>query len=193
MCNPLNFFIIAATLVLCSLGRAAEADSLPPLQGAEQVTLERYAGLWYEIAHYPNRFEEGCIDSTVTFTLRKDGEFDVLNSCQDQQSSKSRHATGRGWVADPGSHARLKVSYFWPFRTEYVIIEQGKEYEYAVIGSHDRKRLWVIARTPNINADVFDAIVAHAEKQGFQRDHVLRTVHNPSVKPEIKARLNAHN
>jgi apolipoprotein D and lipocalin family protein len=185
--------IIASALVFVCFCSGVDADSLAPLQGGEQAKLERYAGLWYEIAHYPNRFEEGCVDSTVTFTLRKDGEFDVLNSCQDQQSSKSRHATGRGWVVDPGSHARLKVSYFWPFRTEYVIIDQGKENEYAVIGSHDRKRFWIIARTPTMNADVFDAIIAHAEKQGFQRDHVQRTVHNPSAQPEIKVHLKTQN
>jgi apolipoprotein D and lipocalin family protein len=32
----------------------------PPLKTVEQVDLQRYAGTWYEIASFPNRFQAGC-------------------------------------------------------------------------------------------------------------------------------------
>ena len=41
------------------------------------VDLHRYAGTWYEIARFPNRFEDGpgiaCTDVTATYTPRPDG------------------------------------------------------------------------------------------------------------------------
>lgn len=43
-----------------------------------------------------------------------------------------REAKGQAWVVE---NARLNVSFFWPFRGEYWIINLGQEYEYAVIGA----------------------------------------------------------
>jgi apolipoprotein D and lipocalin family protein len=55
-----------------------------------------------------------------------------------------------------------------------LIIDQGKEYEYSVIGTPDRKRLWIIARSPNVGADVFESIMQHIEKQGFNRENLVK-------------------
>ena len=44
------------------------------------VDLERYLGTWYEIARYPNRFEEGLDNATANYTLRSDGRINVIKS-----------------------------------------------------------------------------------------------------------------
>ncbi|MGH9686929.1 MAG: lipocalin family protein [Candidatus Acidiferrales bacterium] len=49
----------SALIVGGLLGMAAAwalARSNPPLDAVPQVDLGRYAGRWYEIARYPNRF-----------------------------------------------------------------------------------------------------------------------------------------
>lgn len=147
------------------------------LQPVQHVELKRYVGQWYDIAHYPNKYQDGCQDSTVRFSLRDNGEIDVLNSCQDKQNGTLHHADGHGWVIDAPNNARLKISYFWPFRKEYMIIDQGKDYDYSVICTTDRKNLWIIARTPNISKDVFDRILLNLEKQEFHRDNLIKTEH----------------
>lgn len=166
------------TIIFCTVCQIAVASSVsPPLQPVLHTDLKRYAGLWFDIAHYPNRYQEGCQDSTVRFSLRDNGEIDVLNTCRNKQDGALHHADGHGWVVDTSSNARLKVSYFWPFRKEYVIIDQGTEYEYSVICTSDKKNLWIIARTPALSNDTFDKILNHLEKQGFSRDSLIRTEH----------------
>jgi len=169
-------FLAAAIIISFSIThQTVEASStLPPLQTVESVDLSRYVGLWYELAHLPNRFQEGCQDGTATFSLRKDGEIDVLNSCRDKLDGKMHHADGRGWVIDTSSNARLKFSFFWPFRNEYLIIDQGKDYEYSVICTPDRKRLWLISRTPVLSSEVFEMIMRRIENQGFNRNSLIR-------------------
>lgn len=163
-------------LSLCQIVMAAPAGS--PLQPVQHVELKRYVGLWYDIAHYPNKYQEGCQDSIVRFSIRDNGEIDVLNSCRDKQKGDLHHADGHGWVTDNSSNALLKVSYFWPFRKEYVIIDQGKDYEYSVVCTSDRKNLWIIARTHSIRNESYEKILNAIEKQGFHRDNLIKTEHH---------------
>jgi apolipoprotein D and lipocalin family protein len=98
---------------------------------------------------------------------------DVLNSCRDEQDGSLREAKGRAWVVDNASNARLKVSFFWPFRGDYWIIDLGQEYEYAVVGTPNRKYLWILSRTPEMNPEILAKILENVERQGFVRDNLL--------------------
>lgn len=180
------FIVIAMAVSTSVTHHTVDASSnMSALQTVDSVDLSRYAGLWYEVAHIPNRFQEGCQDSTATFSPRNDGEIDILNSCRDKQDGSLHYANGRGWVVDKTHNAQLKFSFFWPFRSEYWIIEQGKEYEYSVICTPDRKRLWIISRIPNVNSEVFDYIMQQVEKQGFSRDSLVKTDHTSHTTGEV--------
>ena len=54
-----------------------------PVQVVPSVDLTRYTGTWYEIARYPNRFQDFCVgDVTATYTLLEEGEIEVINRCR---------------------------------------------------------------------------------------------------------------
>ncbi|MBT1074005.1 lipocalin family protein [Geobacter grbiciae] len=152
---------------------AMEASASPPLLTVEYVDLNRYVGTWHEIARYPNSFQKGCLGSTASYTLRQDGEIDVVNSCRDAEEGEIRQAKGRAWVVDKTTNARLKVSFFWPFRGDYWIIDMGKEYEYAVVGTPNRKYLWVLSRTPVMDDTVYAAIMERVRQLGFDPGNVV--------------------
>jgi len=164
----------AAVITLLSACVSHQHGSeLPPLQTVAHVDLDRYVGLWYEIGRYPNSFQKGCLDSTALYTALPNGNIDVVNSCRDEQDGSLRKAKGRAWVVDRKSNARLKVSFFWPFRGDYWIIDLGQEYEYAVIGTPNRQYLWILSRTPEMHPDVLEKILQNVEKQGFIRGNLL--------------------
>lgn len=168
----ISVFAVAALLSSCSLSQHKTADE-KPLQTVDHVDLNRYLGLWYEIGRYPNSFQKGCMASTALYTARPDGGIDVLNRCRDEQDGRFREAKGRAWVADKESNARLKVSFFWPFRGDYWIIDLGREYEYAVVGTPNRKYLWILCRTPEMQPEILEKILQNVENQGFVRDNLL--------------------
>jgi apolipoprotein D and lipocalin family protein len=149
---------VTALLASCALSQHGAAPE-KPLQTVAHVDLKRYLGLWYEIGRYPNSFQKGCLGSTALYTARPDGEIDVLNSCRDKQNGSLREAKGRAWVADKASNARLKVTFFWPFRGDYWI--------------PNRKYLWILSRTPEMNPEILAKILKNVEKQGFVRDNLL--------------------
>ena len=84
------------------------------------VDLARYAGLWHEVARFPNRFEDGsgvsCTDVTAFYEPLPDGRLRVVNRCRNAAAGGAeRVAEGRAYAVEGGSGARLRVSFFWPF------------------------------------------------------------------------------
>lgn len=175
--------LTAVAMLLASGSATAMTPTLPPLETVPQVNLQRYLGRWYEVARYPNRFQQGCQESSADYSLRKDGEIEVLNSCRDTDSGKIRQARGRAWVVDTVSNAKLKVSFFWPFRGDYWIIDLGTDYEYAVVGTPDRNYFWILSRSPQISDELYGQILQRAERQGFLPARVVRSASGASGAP----------
>ena len=151
-------------------------NGMKALETVNFVDLERYIGQWYEIARYHHRFQEGCVGSKATYSLRDDGKITVINECYDKSfSGKLRSVKGKAWVVDKETNAKLKVSFFWPFSGDYWIIDLGRDYEYAVIGHPNRKYLWILSRTPDMDEEVYQAILVRLQKQEYDTSKLIRT------------------
>lgn len=169
--------VAAAVTVLILAGfRAMGADS--DVSVVPQVDLSRYTGKWYEIASFPQWFQRGCTATTATYTLRDDGRIDVLNECR-KGDPGGRVSRAEGWarVVDPGTNAKLEVTFFWPFFGDYWIIDLGKDYEYAVVGHPSREYLWILSRNPFMPAAELRPILERAAQQGFDLSRLRYTRH----------------
>jgi apolipoprotein D and lipocalin family protein len=167
--------ISIVTVVLVMFVKDCNATNDPhPVTSVQNVDLARYMGLWYEIARFDHFFQEGCRGSTASYTLSPAGEVEVINRCVKEKDNSLREAKGRAWSVDPNGNGRLKISFFWPFRTDYWIIDLGREYEYAVVGSPNRKYLWILARKPVMDKDVYKHILDLVAKQGFDLEKLVR-------------------
>lgn len=165
--------VIAAVFVAFRC-KAFAASGQPYLQTAAKVDLQKYMGTWYEISRLEHGFQKNCIGSGAEYKLRDDKEVDVLNSCTDARDGRRREAKGRAWSVDPVNNSKLKVSFFWPFRGDYWIIELGEKYEYSVVGSPDRKYLWILGREPELDGLLYQKIVERLRTQGFPVDSLVK-------------------
>ena len=145
------------------------------LEVVSHVDLKKYLGKWYEIAHLPARFQEGCDDTTATYTLSEDGSISVLN--ESIKNGKVKQAKGKAKVVDKNSGAKLKVTFFWPFYGDYWIINLGKDYEYAVVGTPNRKYLWILSRTPHMDDKLFSQLIESVKSKGFNINNLIITSH----------------
>ena len=172
----LAFTALGSTLVLAGCHGWGRSPT-PPLAVAPRVDLSRYAGKWFEIAKYPNRFQRGCTGATAEYSLSSDGKrVDVVNRCRDDGSGKERSIRGKARVVDPATNAKLSVTFFWPFYGDYWILAVGEEYEYAVVGTPDRKYLWFLARTETVGDDLYGRLVELARSRGFDPARIERSV-----------------
>ena len=137
---------LPALLLMGALAAAGDPPVVP------SVDLTRYMGTWHEVAKFPNRFQRGCTCTTATYTLRPDGKVTVLNACG---TVDGRGKQARGWakVADPTTNAKLRVTFFWPFFGDYWILDLDPDYRRVLVGSPNRKYLWILARDPRLPHD----------------------------------------
>ena len=150
---------------------------LPELRTVSHVDLDRYLGLWYEIASFPQSFQRGCTGSTATYSLRNDGDIDVVNRCRiGSLDGKEKVAKGLARVVDQTTNAKLRVSFFRPFWGDYWIIDLGANHEYAVVGHPSRDYLWILSRTPTMEPGVYEGIVSRLKAQGYETDRLNRTL-----------------
>ncbi|MFO8058102.1 MAG: lipocalin family protein [bacterium] len=163
--------LLIALLVAVAAGgpRASEQE---PLRVVDHVELEKYMGLWYTIASIPQVFTKSCAGGTTArYALRDDGDVKVYNSCFREDGSVY-DITGRAWVADEQTRARLKVT-FIPFlrldflAADYWVIDLDENYQYAVVGTPDRNAGWILARTRELPEKVMEGIKQRLIEQGY--------------------------
>ncbi|MEI6797532.1 MAG: lipocalin family protein [Methanomassiliicoccales archaeon] len=141
---------------------------MPEAKTVEFVDPKRYMGTWFEIARFPQRFENGLVGVTATYTLLPTGQVEVVNGgYKDNLDGKFKSIKGKAWVADTKTNAKLKVRFFWPFTADYWILELGKDYEYAVVGDASGRNLWILSRTPQMEAGLYDELVKRMQGKGF--------------------------
>ena len=166
------FFISSGLFYISIMNARAQAKDLPELNTVKKVELQKYLGKWYEIATITQSFQKKCVGgTTATYSLREDGDIEVLNECYTASGELSQ-ARGRAWVFDKNSNAKLKVTFIpWLklnfLSGDYWIIDLGPNYEYAVVGHPSRKYGWILSRTPELPDSTLKGIISRLEAQGY--------------------------
>lgn len=173
-------YLIALFLLTAAL--AVPGHAKPALDLVDEFDLDRYQGLWYEIALLPNRFQSRCVANTAAeYTRMANGYIRVVNRCRTADGEYDR-AEGVARPADPDRPAALKVRFvpkwlsFLPFVWgKYQVMSLDEDYRWAMVGTPSRKYLWILAREPSLPDSRIDALLGEAERQGFDVSDVERS------------------
>lgn len=178
--------ISLAFAAITVFAQAASSQESRKLSGASlpvvgHVDLERYAGTWYEIAKLPNRFQKKCArDTQAHYVLLPNGEVAVTNSCT-THAGKRTAAKGIAWAPAPAAPAKLKVS-FVPllkhlhlFGGNYWILKLASDYSWVLVGSPDRKYLWILSRGKTLAPEIQAMLRSYAEGYGFAVEQLVPT------------------
>ena len=156
-------------------GCTAPPEGIRPVTGFD---IERYLGVWYEIARLDHRFERGMTDVSATYRPRDDGGIDVLNRGFDPASSKWKEARGRAYFTGSDGQGSLKVSFFGPFYGGYHVIALDRDaYGYALVCGPSLSYLWILARDRHLNRETTDRLVETAKTLGFDTDQLIYVTH----------------
>ncbi len=138
----------------------------------EFVSLEKYVGVWYEIAKIPNTFQRSCKkNTTATYSIQKDGKIKVVNRCV-EDDDEINQAEGVARIVDKLTNAKLEVSFVsffgWrPFWGAYWIIGLDDNYQWVVVGHPKRDYGWILSRTKSISEETRLTIFSLLREQGY--------------------------
>ena len=173
------FRLETAVLLIMSAMQNPAATPTP----VPHLDLARYAGRWHEVARFPNRFQASCVgETTADYTLLPQGQIRVVNRCATAGGGSSQ-AEGRARLAEPGGRtSTLKVRFapawlsFLPMVWgDYWVLDLTDDYRAALVGSPDRKYLWILARTPALDAPTYQRMVATGAAQGFDVARLMKS------------------
>ena len=160
-------FVLAMFPVL-SAARSGQYDNTP----ITSFDLSRYLGTWYEIARFDHSFERGMSNVMAEYLLRDDGKIDVFNS--GWKAGNYKVAEGKAKQPDPVKNpARLKVSFFLFFYSEYNVLMLDENYQIALVGSKGKDYLWILSRTPFVEDAVLGPVLEEAERRGYDTSGLI--------------------
>ena len=143
-----------------------------PLPTASQVDVGRYVGKWF--AHYslPQFFTKDCLGQTADYEVINPKKISVINTC-----IKKKGVTiikGQAVVTNPGDNSELIVTFnnfftrLFRVKGDYNIIKLDENYDYVLVGSMNRKSLWLMSRSEvAIPEDIREEYLNYASSLGF--------------------------
>jgi apolipoprotein D and lipocalin family protein len=154
---------IALSLLL--LGCATTKHS--PLPTVAQVDLKRFMGPWYVLASIPTFLEKDAYGAVESYALNDDGTVAVDFTFRKggfDGPRKSMHP--KGFVLD-SSNAVWGMRFIWPIKAEYRICYLESDYSAVIIGRTARDYVWIMARTPEVPAAEYAALVKRVAAMGY--------------------------
>jgi apolipoprotein D and lipocalin family protein len=140
----------------------------------QEFDLENYLGTWYEIARLDHSFERGLSQVTAVYSMRDDGGITVRNRGYSAAEDEWREAEGKAYFVGSENEGHLKVSFFGPFYSSYVIFELDREnYRYAFVSGYNTSYLWLLSRTPTIDETIKTEFIRSAQAGGFDTDKLI--------------------
>lgn len=167
--------LIAILGLIFSLNTLAQ-----PLTTADHVDVSRYVGKWF--AHYslPQFFTRNCKAQTAEYEVIDVKTISVLNTCL----KKKGHNTieGQAVVTNSKTNAELEVTFNSFFtrllrvKGDYNIMKLDSNYEYVLVGSANRKSLWLMSRSSvAIPEFIVDEYLELAKKEGFDTSKLVKS------------------
>lgn len=159
----LTLLLLAVTVFALSscLGKP---DKIVPVSNFH---VEKYLGTWYEIARLDFYHEKGMNHVTAHYSLRDDGGIKVLNRGYLSAKDRWREAEGKAYFVEDEHTGYLKVSFWGPFYSSYIIFDLDENYQYALVTSSSKSNFWLLSRTPTISGEVKASLLAKAAALGF--------------------------
>jgi apolipoprotein D and lipocalin family protein len=160
---------------------SSTAPRTDPPATAKAVDIKRYAGRWYEIARLPMPFQKAGESAIAEYGLNADGTVLVHNIAIRPDGSQ-HDIRGSAKILNPPANTKLAVRFStWfgplipvPKEGNYWVLYVDESYQEAIVGTPDRKYLWLLARTSTISDQRYKALLARAKNFGFDVSRILK-------------------
>jgi len=167
---------LSIIFILFLTGCVGVPDDIEPVK---DFKLDRYLGKWYELARLDHSFERGLTKVTAEYSMQSDGGVKVVNRGFSPEKGAWDEVVGKAYFVKGQHVGHLKVSFFGPFYSSYIILDLDQDnYQYAMVSGPNRSYLWILGRSPNVDKKVIDSLILKAAQLGFGTDKLIFVKHD---------------
>jgi apolipoprotein D and lipocalin family protein len=149
-----------------------------PNKAVDKVDLSRYAGKWYSLYSIPTMFDKGTRETTTTYTLNKDGYYNVLTTAKKKDDAELHVYKSKLFPIAEQHNAEMKAQFVWPFKVDYWVIDVAPDYSYVVVGHPDHKFLFIMSRKPTMDKKLYEGLVAKCKAMGYPVEKLTSQYHD---------------
>ena len=163
-------------ILLAFISLSSQAQTLPT---ASYVDIGRYIGKWYAVSSLPLFFSKNCKGQTADYEIINDNTISVFNTCFKENGKTT--INGKAVVKNTTTNAELIVTFdnfftrLFKVKGDYIIIKLDENYEYVMVGSNDRKSLWIMSRRPDMPIDELNEYKNFAKEIGFDTSKLIKS------------------
>ncbi|OGV50780.1 MAG: hypothetical protein A2017_12880 [Lentisphaerae bacterium GWF2_44_16] len=160
--------------IFCLILLASCASGTAHIAPVRDFEMNKYTGIWYEMARLPNDFEENLSNVSASYTLRSNGYIiNVLNKGYDVKKREWIEKSAYAFPRSESDIGELSVVFHWPLRAKYKIIFLDVNYRYAIVTGSTMSYLWILSRSPMMRQGVFPELVEKARSWGYNTENLI--------------------
>src|SRR5262249_2065435 len=135
--------------------------------------LGRFQGHWYEIARITGDYDTDCSNTTADYQRTGSSNVDMQYACT-LPSGNTQSFAATPCAEEPSAPAKLTMQ-ISADQAGYWVLDVNASYDYLLVGSPSRARLWVLSRTPTLDAALYEHARSVATQQGYDANSLVRT------------------
>ena len=142
---------------------------------ASNFELQRFQGHWYEISRVPRDYDANCRDTVADYRLTGPQQLSMQHTCISSSGPNGEQKfQAQACVDDASVPAKLTLQ-IGTYSASYWVLDVGDNYEYALIGHPSRTMLWILSRTPELDAAFYEHALSLATARGFDVSQLQKT------------------
>ncbi len=145
------------------------------LDTVDYVDIERFMGDWYVIANIPTFIEKDAYNAIESYQLNESGNIDTtfsFNAGGFDGERKVYHPTG--FIKDNQTNSVWEMQFIWPFKADYRIVYLNDDYSVTVIGRNKRDYVWIMARAPEINPELYTELIQFLKDEAYDTSKIQK-------------------
>lgn len=146
------------------------------LETVQRFEVNKYLGLWYEIARIDFKHEKDLKNVTANYSLKENGKIKVVNRGFNYVKNNWQEAEGKATFRGAEDRGALKVSFFGPFYSEYNVVMMEPEYENVLVFGKNTDYLWILSRKKSIPPTVKEKFIQYAAQYGYDLSRIVWTI-----------------
>lgn len=175
--RSIYFVMVCFLAVGCSKAKQS-SSSLPT---AAYIDISRIGGEWHIPARIPTILDRNAVAMRVKIVpdshgfMKMDWSFKANPETETDTTWKLTSS-----LENPSSSTSWVVSPFWPLQFRYQVIEYSGDYSWLVVGSADRRYVWILSREKDMPSELLSGLLGRLESSDFDiaaiRSEIRKTI-----------------